>query len=57
VNSLKSKLKSTTKDFSVVLELRTENLKKQQKERERYTGGQNVAFGKRASSFYFSIVF
>jgi len=49
VNSLKSKLKNTAKDFSVVLEVRTENLKKQQKERERYTGGQTPTFGKRAA--------
>jgi len=38
VNSLRYKLKDATKGFSQVLELRTENLKNQQKERETFTG-------------------
>jgi len=38
VDTLKSKLKNTTKSFSTVLQLRTENLKTQQKERETFTG-------------------
>jgi len=49
VNTLKSKLKSTTKEFTEVLELRTETLKVQQKERENFTGNQSPIFpsGKR----------
>mmetsp|Transcript_6781 Transcript_6781/g.9369 ORF Transcript_6781/g.9369 Transcript_6781/m.9369 type:complete len:316 (-) Transcript_6781:22-969(-) len=42
VKSLKGKLKSTTEDFSHVLELRTENLKQQQKERETFTGSYSL---------------
>ncbi|PRP83847.1 Stx5a protein [Planoprotostelium fungivorum] len=38
VNSLKYKLKGATKGFTQVLELRTENLKNQQKEKETFTG-------------------
>jgi len=38
LGSLKHKLKNATKGFSQVLELRTENLKTQQKEKENFTG-------------------
>jgi len=38
LDSLKNKLRFTTKDFSEVLELRTENLKAQQKDKEAFTG-------------------
>jgi len=38
LENLKSKLKTTTKQFSSVLEIRTESLKHQQKEREIFTG-------------------
>eukprot|EP01116_Phalansterium_solitarium_P020469 TRINITY_DN6055_c0_g1_i1.p1 TRINITY_DN6055_c0_g1~~TRINITY_DN6055_c0_g1_i1.p1 ORF type:complete len:303 (+),score=153.60 TRINITY_DN6055_c0_g1_i1:276-1184(+) len=47
LDSLKHKLQGTTKDFSEVLELRTENLKAQQKEREVFTGA--AQFGRRAA--------
>lgn len=47
LDSLKNKLRFTTKDFSEILELRTENLKAQQKEKETYTGSQSPAFGGR----------
>jgi len=38
LDSLKSKLRDATKDFTEVLELRTEKIKQQQKERENFTG-------------------
>jgi len=38
LENLKSKLKNTTQQFSTVLEVRTETLKHQQKERELFTG-------------------
>jgi len=47
VDSLKGKLRTTTKGFSEVLERRTESLKDQQKEREVFTGNQQFGFGKR----------
>jgi len=45
VDSLKSKLRHTTKDFSDVLEIRTENLKSQQKEKENFTGSSSPSLG------------
>jgi len=48
MDSLRSKLKMTTKDFSEVLGVRTENLKNQQREKENFTGSQSPALsGKR----------
>jgi len=47
LDSLKNKLRFTTKDFSEVLELRTENLKAQQKEKETYTGSQSPMLSSR----------
>jgi len=49
LEALKSKLKSTTKSFTDVLELRTENLKVQQKERENFTGSQSPSFERRTT--------
>jgi len=49
VETLKSKLKNTTKNFSDVLELRTETIKAQQKERENFTGTQSPAIGRRTA--------
>jgi len=42
LDSLKRKLKHTTKDFSEILELRTENLKKQQEMRDKLTGSNST---------------
>jgi len=50
LGTLKSKLKSTTKDFSEVLELRTENLKAQQKEKIHFTGNQSPALSARRTA-------
>jgi len=49
VNTLRSKLQKTTKGFSEVLEVRTENLKTQQKERETFTGSQLESLGRRTA--------
>jgi len=43
IDSLKTKLRETTKDFSQVLEVRTESIKKQQKERELFVGSHSPA--------------
>jgi len=51
VKSLKTKLQRATKGFSDVLEIRTENLKAQQKEREHFTGtALSPNFAKRTES-------
>jgi len=50
VDSLKSQLRTTTKDFSEVLELRTENLKVQQREKENFTGSQSPVFSGRRTA-------
>jgi len=42
LDSLKLKLKHTTKDFSDILEIRTENLKKQQEMRDKLTGSSSI---------------
>jgi len=48
VKALKTQLRTTTKGFTEILELRTENLKQQQKERETFTGSLiNPSFSKR----------
>jgi syntaxin 5 len=48
VNTLKGKLQKTTKGFSDILEIRTENLKAQQKDKENFTGSYlSPDFGKR----------
>jgi len=49
VSTLRSKLQKTTKGFSEVLEVRTENLKTQQKERETFTGSQLESLGRRTA--------
>jgi syntaxin 5 len=50
VETLKRELTTTTKDFSEVLQLRTENLKSQQKERENFLGSPNSSLGARKES-------
>jgi syntaxin 5 len=47
VNTLKNKLQKTTKGFTQVLEIRTENLKVQQREKENFTGSSLSPFSKR----------
>jgi len=49
VDALKWKLGTATKDFTQVLEQRTETLKAQQKERENFTGSHSSEFGRRAN--------
>jgi syntaxin 5 len=49
VKSLNGKLKKTTNGFSQVLELRTETLKQQQKEREAFTGVSSPNLSRRAA--------
>jgi len=50
LQTLKSKLKLTTKDFTEVLETRTDNLKAQQKEKENFTGNQSPAYSSRRTA-------
>lgn len=53
IDTLKSKLKTTTKEFSQVLEMRTENIKAQQKEKETLTGNSlGQSLGRKDSPLY-----
>lgn len=49
VKSLQGKLQKTTKGFTQVLELRTETLKKQQQERETFTGVASPNYNRRTA--------
>jgi len=49
INALKNKLQTTTKDFSQILEIRSQNLKHQQKDRENYTPSITGSLGRRSA--------